>query len=76
MVGGISPYEGRVEICLDEEYSTVCDQMWDVTDASIACRQLGHSDTGLFVVIMIPTFCLAKISHYYRSSSFNSVRLR
>ena len=50
LVGGISPYGGRVEICLDEEYSTVCDQMWDVTDASITCRQLGHSDTGLFAV--------------------------
>ena len=47
LAGGTSNAEGRVEICLRNEWGTVCDQMWDVTDASVVCRQLGLATTGL-----------------------------
>ncbi len=46
LVGGNSSSEGRVEICLDDEWGTMCDQMWDVADASVVCRQLGLASTG------------------------------
>ena len=32
-----------MEICLNNEWGTVCDEMWDATDAGVVCRQLGHS---------------------------------
>ncbi len=38
--------EGRVEICFDNEYSTVCDDQWDQLEAMVICRQLGHNSTG------------------------------
>ena len=46
-MGGTSSVEGRVEICLRNEWGTVCDQMWDVIDASVVCRQLGLPFTGI-----------------------------
>ena len=44
--GGTNDLEGRVEICLNNEWGTVCDQSWDVTDASVVCRQLKLGYTG------------------------------
>ena len=46
LVGGTSNAEGLVEICLRNEWGTVCDQMWDVTDARVTCRQLRLASTG------------------------------
>lgn len=55
LVGGGNRTEGRVEICLNDEWGTVCDQMWNVTEATVVCRQLGlaytrESATGLMTI--------------------------
>ncbi len=43
LVGGRTPYEGRVEICNIESWKTICNTSWSVEDAGVACRQLGYS---------------------------------
>ena len=42
--GGSTRYEGRVEICIDRIWGTVCDDFWGPPDAAVACRQLGYSE--------------------------------
>ena len=44
LLGGSTPYEGRVEICHQGVWGTVCADFWNLPDARVTCRSLGHSD--------------------------------
>ena len=39
-MNGTAPTNGRVEICLDGLWGSVCDDRWDSRDAAVVCRQL------------------------------------
>ncbi len=47
LVDGQFPSEGRVEVCVEEQFGTVCDFGWDSVDAGVVCRQLQYSGEGL-----------------------------
>lgn len=49
-MGGESNFEGRVELCLDGSWGTVCDNFWSNLDATVVCGQLslGRADALAF----------------------------
>ena len=55
LVGGTTAREGRVEICFNETWGTICDDAWDDLDANVACSNLGYSRFSMLSFISIYT---------------------
>ncbi len=48
LANGVNATEGRVEICLNRAWGSVCDQGFTKEEAMVVCRQLGMiHDSGM-----------------------------
>ena len=57
LMGGIVDTEGRVEICINRAWGSVCDAGFTREEATVVCRQLGQlQDEGMMDIVL----CVAK----------------
>ena len=50
LVGGVSKYQGRAEVCLNRAWGTVCAYSgWNSQEAKVVCSQIGASTIGIFI---------------------------
>ena len=45
LVDGLSEYEGRLEVCYNDTWGTVCDEGWVQSASEVACRQMDFNET-------------------------------
>ena len=45
--GSSVDYAGRVEICVERTWTSICDKSWDFLDSQVVCRDLGYSPYGM-----------------------------
>ena len=73
LVNGDTQYEGRLEICINNAWGTICRSntwynRWTTIDSNVACRQLGHMELGnnyKFRIYFFPNvFSLISVFYY------------
>ena len=45
---GANALQGRVEICVNNTWGTICDDDWGVSDAAVVCSQLGFAGASKY----------------------------
>ena len=69
LVDGSNDMEGRIEICLNDTWTSICNILWTTNDGNVACRQLGYSQISEVLILSVPLSCFTLYD--YRCSHFH-----
>ena len=47
LVNGTIDQEGRVEVCVNEVWGSICASGWTLNSAYVVCKQLGYEHSGI-----------------------------
>ena len=64
LVDGQTPSDGRIQVCVDGLWGSVCDSMWDSRDAVVLCRQLQYNGCEFEIVAFIRTNIILSYQHH------------
>ena len=75
-MNGAIEQEGRLEVCVNGVWGTVCSSGWDKTDAYVACKQLGKGNSNRGIVWIYIYTCINTSSCvgpliWYNSNQFS-----
>ena len=68
---GSSSTQGRVEMCYNNQWGTVCDNLWDINEAIIVCKQLGFN--GKPSLLMRTATCVYFINIFFKAHQFHTL---
>ena len=68
LVAGAHDSEGRVEVCNQNQWGSVCDMGWDMNDGNVACRQAGFG-SGMLIFSSYITVVPLTLSVFIRVAS-------
>ena len=46
LVGGSNKYEGRIEVCVNQAWGTVCSYIYNINVGKVVCGQIGAQTLG------------------------------
>ena len=74
LVGGSTSNEGRVEICIQGVWGSICRNSWGTAESAIVCEQLGFQSESKSISELNPlTGSDALLNYHFMAKTVNTV---